>query len=286
MNCRSMTVSSKPRETTPSTKPDWPLCVFIWTASDSYGSMAWQISVDHCPFWPSSGFSTTGRSFPIIQSEELVDTFEAVSLPEARQLLRFELNYNDEDERVEVLARTRPFRTVARNANERAIADYLDRIAPGATGEMSRVLGEFQTLQGNQFGEAFAGMSPASYGASTGAALNTARLNSQVVSNRMQSLWSGAATRQAEASSSRLDGILLAYNGPNASLGKFAGPSSTGGFPAALGGLGQCLWPMDDPGCRRRICGLRQRYLRGGPRNGLRSFRNLAGGSELRLFQQ
>jgi len=164
-----------------------------------------------------------GEVFPIIRSEELVDTFPAVSLPEARQLLRFELNYNDEDEQVEVLARTRPFRTVARNANERAIADYLDRIAPEATGEMSRVLGEFQTLQGNQFGEAFAGMSPASYGASTGAGLNTARLYSQVVSHRMQSLWSGAATRQAEASSSRLDGILLAYNGPNASLGNLVG---------------------------------------------------------------
>ena len=53
--------------------------------------------------------------------------------------------------------------------------------------------------------------------------LNTARLNSQVVSNRMQSLWSGAATRQAEASSSSLDGILLAYNGPNASLGNLVG---------------------------------------------------------------
>ena len=164
-----------------------------------------------------------GQIFPIIQSGELIDTFDDVSLPETRPLLGFALNYNYDDQQVEVTSSTRPFRTVARNANERAIADYLDRIAPGATGEMSRVLGEFQTLQGNQFGEAFAGMSPASYGASTGAGLNTARLYSQVVSNRMQSLWSGAATRQAEASSSRLDGILLAYNGPNASLGNLVG---------------------------------------------------------------
>jgi len=164
-----------------------------------------------------------GQIFPIIQSGGLLGTFDEVSLPETRPLLGFELNYNYNDQQVEVATSTRPFRTVARNANERAIADYLDRIAPGATGEMSRVLGEFQTLQGNQFGEAFAGMSPASYGSSTGAALNTARLNSQVVSNRMQSLWSGAATRQAEASSSSLDGILLAYNGPNASLGNLVG---------------------------------------------------------------
>ena len=164
-----------------------------------------------------------GEVFPIIQSENLVDTFQEVSLPEARQLLRFELNYNDEDERVEVTARTRPFRTVARNANERAIADYLDRIGPGATGEMSRVLGEFQTLEGNQFGEAFAGLSSAEYGASTGAALDTARMYSQVVGNRMQSMRTGGAPPQAKASSQGLDGILLAYNGPNASLGDVVG---------------------------------------------------------------
>ena len=164
-----------------------------------------------------------GQVFPIVQSRNLVDTFQTVVLPEARQLLRFELNYNNEDEQVEVMARTRPFRTVARNANERAIADYLDRIGPGATGEMSRVLGEFQTLEGNQFGEAFAGLSSAEYGASTGAALDTARMYSQVVGNRMQSMRTGGAPPQAKASSQGLDGILLAYNGPNASLGDLTG---------------------------------------------------------------
>ena len=88
---------------------------------------------------------------------------------------------------------------------------------------MARVLGEFQTLQGNQFGEAFAGMSSASYGASTGAALNTARLHAQVVSQRMQSLGAGVAARSAATSSNGLDGLLLAYNGPNASLGDLKG---------------------------------------------------------------
>ncbi len=164
-----------------------------------------------------------GQIFPIIQSGELLNTFDEVSLPETRPLLGFALNYNFDDEQVEVISSTRPFRTVARNANERAIADYLDRIAPGAAGEMSRVLGEFQMLQENQHGQAFAGMSPAAYGGSTGAALQTARQYTQVVSNRMQSLQAGAPAPKAEASAYGLEGILLAYNGPNASLGDVVG---------------------------------------------------------------
>jgi outer membrane autotransporter protein len=165
-----------------------------------------------------------GQIFPIIQSGELLlNTFDEVSLPETRPLLGFALNYNYDDEQVEVISSTRPFRTVARNANERAIADYLDRIAPDAGGEMSRVLGEFQMLQENQHGQAFAGMSPAAYGGSTGAALQTARQYTHVVANRMQSLQAGASAPRAEVSAYGLEGILLAYNGPNASLGDVVG---------------------------------------------------------------
>ena len=230
-----------------------------------------------------------GQIFPIIQSQSLADTFQDVDLPEARQLLRFELNYNNEDEQVEVVARTRSFRTVARNANERAIADYLDRIGTYASGELSRVLGEFQTLQGRQFGEAFAGMSPASYGASTGAALNTSRLYSQVIGNRMQSLGagpSGSSSPEGRCIRIRSGRHPAGLQRPERLPGRSDQPPGPDRRPAALGRLGQCLRPMGEPGWRRRFRGLRQRHLRRRFRNGLRPFGKLVGRSQFRLFQQ
>jgi hypothetical protein len=65
-------------------------------------------------------------------------------LPESTPLLNFGIN--QQTDVFEVVVDAASFTTTATNQPENTVAEYLDRIAPSATGDLYNVLGEIQLL--------------------------------------------------------------------------------------------------------------------------------------------
>lgn len=117
----------------------------------------------------SPGVFLDGDSFDIITAPSIGGAisgeFASESLPEATPLLSFSVAQKPNE--VEVVAAAKPFGSVAENRVERAVGNYMDAIAPSATGDLSNVLGEFQQLPESEFETAFSSLSPDSYGDAT-----------------------------------------------------------------------------------------------------------------------
>lgn len=154
-----------------------------------------------------------GTTFDIISADLLNDAFDLDILPLPTVLLSFETHQFSDLLEVEALVES--FTTVATNPVEMILAKYLDEILPGATGDLSLVLGEFQILPESEFGEAFSSLSPGSYDNSTRAVLENIEQYLSSLRGRMRGLRWGGGTSGAQARSS-LEPVLLAYNGPDA----------------------------------------------------------------------
>lgn len=121
----------------------------------------------------SPGLFLDGDTFDIITAPSINGGFASEGLPEPTPLLSFSMVQLQTS--VEVVVSTKPFSSVAVNRVERAVGNYLDAIAPTATGDLWNVLGEFQQLPTSGFETAFSSLSPDSYGGSTLASYSVAR---------------------------------------------------------------------------------------------------------------
>jgi len=162
------------------------------------------------------GYYTNGTRYLIMESVEGINgAFSNVLLPNAVPLLSFDIDQLPNTVEVEVTAPS--ITTVAANRVEMAIANYLDRIIPSATGDLLNVLGEFQSLSSSQLGEAFSSLSPDSYDDYTRTTFDMTRRITQTLQQRMLAVRSYA---QAQKSGSDKP-VLLAFTGSDASLGQF-----------------------------------------------------------------
>ncbi|MEA5115557.1 MAG: autotransporter outer membrane beta-barrel domain-containing protein [Geobacteraceae bacterium] len=160
-----------------------------------------------------------GTTYRIIESANAAGVsgaFSAITLPEAKPLVGF--NVRQLQDAVQVEVETRSFTTVATNPVEWAVAGYLDRIMPTATGDLSDVLGEFQSLAQPQFHTAFSSLSPATYDGLSKAGLAGLKQYQNSLSQRMSNV---RAYNVAAGYGSEPQRVLLAYNGSDANLGRF-----------------------------------------------------------------
>jgi outer membrane lipase/esterase len=115
---------------------------------------------------------------------------------------------------VETIAKSCTF--VARNPVEMAIAQYLDKIMPMSSGDLWRVLGEFQSLSEKEFKRAFKSFSPDAYDNTTRASYFATKEYTDTLQKRMNTLRSGFIIPGAQPrAESKKEPVRLAYNGGN-----------------------------------------------------------------------
>ena len=163
--------------------------------------------------------------YGVIEAEQGVsESFADVTLPAPTQLLAFELNQYPTLVEVEVDAES--FTTVATNRLERTLARYMDGWLSIATGDLKKALGEFQTLSGSEFGEAFQGFSPGQYDSLSLVSADAARQFNRTMLQRVHSVRLLGKTSSSQgrelyfASGNRP--VLLAYNGSTQSIGQLS----------------------------------------------------------------
>ncbi len=186
------------------------------------------------------GYYRDGARYTVLEATGaggLSGAFSALRLPEDLPLLRFDINQLPG--LVEVLVASPAIASVAANPVQMALAAYLDRIAPTASGDLLDVLGEFQALTLGELGEAFATLSPDSYAGATGASFDLSRQFSQLLEQRLALMRSGGYA-QAPAPTPP---ILLASAGSDDDLGRYlASPRQAqvqGGSGLWINGFGQ-----------------------------------------------
>jgi hypothetical protein len=165
-----------------------------------------------------------GTTFNLVEATTLQNRFSQEILPYA-PLLSFSMNYfynPNQPNLAQLIANAKSFTWVATSRVEQTLGQYLDKVMPLATGDFSQVIAKFQVLPLPQFRSAFTSLSPSVYDADTLTTLNITRQYVRTLQQRLravrQNLVSGKT--EAQAQSDRKP-ILLAYNGPNASLGQF-----------------------------------------------------------------
>jgi hypothetical protein len=164
------------------------------------------------------GHFRNGATYNIIEAAGgpgVSGAFGDILLPEIKPLLRFDVHQLPNAIEVEVHARS--FTTVATNRVERTLANYLNRVAPTATGDLSNVLGEFQSLSSSQFGTAFSSLSPDSYDHYTRTTYDSAWQYTGSLQRRLNNVRT-FGTIEGHGPESKP--LLLAFAGSDASLGQ------------------------------------------------------------------
>ncbi|MDI6451289.1 autotransporter outer membrane beta-barrel domain-containing protein [Anaerobaca lacustris] len=124
-------------------------------------------------------------TYDIVAAEALSGSFTDVLLPESSLLLEFSMEQTADHVQVSVTPHS--YASAASNEVEASTGDYLDRIAPQATGNLANTLGTFQTLSPNEFGAAFASLSPAVYDSAATTTFNATTQYNQTLFKRMHS---------------------------------------------------------------------------------------------------
>jgi uncharacterized protein with beta-barrel porin domain len=164
-----------------------------------------------------------GTTFNIIEATTLQNRFSQEILSYA-PLLTFSTNYfydPNQPNLVQIIANAKSFTWVATNRVELTLGQYLDKVMPLAAGDFAQVIGEFQGLPISQFRAAFASLSPGVYDANTLTTFNITRQYVRTLQQRMRVLRLNMTTLETEPQAQSDKPILLAYNGPNSSLGQF-----------------------------------------------------------------
>ncbi len=163
-------------------------------------------------------------TYDIVTAETLSGSFDDVLLPESSPLLEFSMEQTPD--RVQVSVTPQSYASVASNEAERDIGEHLDRIAPQATGNLANTLGAFQTLPGNQFGTAFASLSPAVHESATATTFNVTAQYSQTLFKRMHSTRSHIESTDGSLAYSQTERHAVWMDG----FGHWARQDSQGGF--------------------------------------------------------
>jgi outer membrane autotransporter protein len=172
------------------------------------------------------GAYVNGTTYDIITATDITGTFSDIVLPEPTTILSFDVNQKPGV--VEVEANVESFKTVASSRVEQAIADYLDRITPTATGDLSNIIEEFQLLSMSEFGTAFASLSPSLYDNTTRTTYDVTQQYTTTLLKRIHSMQLTGATASTVPQSNVLsgeEGSLLAYYGSAASIGQLYAPA-------------------------------------------------------------
>ena len=124
-------------------------------------------------------------TYDVVVADTLSGSFTDVLLPESLPLLEFAAEQTAD--RVQISVTPHSYASAASNEVEASTGDYLDRIAPQASGDLANTLGTFQTLSGGKFRTAFASLSPAVHESATATTFNTTTQYNQTLFKRMHS---------------------------------------------------------------------------------------------------
>jgi uncharacterized protein YhjY with autotransporter beta-barrel domain len=160
-----------------------------------------------------------GTRYTIFEAGNIDGKFSEVILPASTPLLGFSVL--DEDNIYRVEANAASFTTVSTNKVESAVAEHLNNILPSATGDLSNVIGEFQVLlSSSEIHEAFSSLSPDSYDNGTITTFNIIQQYAKNMEQRMNNLRGSLTTPGIKSGThSEYQPVVLAYNGPDSSIG-------------------------------------------------------------------
>jgi uncharacterized protein YhjY with autotransporter beta-barrel domain len=184
-------------------------------ANNGTASLAGSLSVNK-----GHGAYINGTTYDVVEATDgMSGTFSDVTLPTPSPLLHF--SYEQTPDAAQVEANVASFTTMATNSVGRAVATYLDTILPTASGNLSDVLGNIQSLSAPDLSAAYASLSPDTYNSSTQAAADGIAANTGSLRQRMQNMRLGeisGGTRFASFSDNKP--VMLAYDGTPARLGR------------------------------------------------------------------
>jgi uncharacterized protein YhjY with autotransporter beta-barrel domain len=130
-----------------------------------------------------------GATYEVLTADRVEGAFARKSLPDSTPLMTFSVE--EQPTAVRVHASVNSFRSVARRRNnvEWAVAGYLDRILPTATGDFSELLGSLQSLPNEaEIERAVTSLGPGTYGNATTSMLSTVQHHGRINHERMASL--------------------------------------------------------------------------------------------------
>jgi len=169
---------------------------------------------------------TDGESLPLLSAESFAieagipTGFPTVNLPPDSALVNFGYDYRfgvAGRDLFEVTTAVDPFKSVAHNSLQRAVAGYLQRIAPAASGDLAEVIGTIQLLpSGSDFDTAFSSLAPDTYDNYTQATFFGVYQYQEVLSRRMRARRAGSLSPQSAFVSDR--SLLLAYTGESSDI--------------------------------------------------------------------
>jgi outer membrane autotransporter protein len=133
----------------------------------------------------------------VVVADTVTDWFSSIALPAPTTLVSFRVN--GPRDHVEIEAIVRGFTTVATNPTHQRIAQHLDTLLPTATGDLAEVLGEFQGLPADRFGQAFGSLGPMAYDSTTQAAVGSTRPYTQSLQRRLETVRAFSRTASGAA---------------------------------------------------------------------------------------
>jgi uncharacterized protein with beta-barrel porin domain len=158
-----------------------------------------------------------GTTYNIIEADAVSNAFSNVMLPPPNNFVSFEMNQSPTF--VQIEAYVKDFTWLATNRVEWAVANYLDRILPSATGDLYWALGQIQDLSQSKYSTALSSLSSDSYDNFTRNTFFTTRRYAKSLQYRMNNirLFLHANGSGNDAS------ILLAYRGSD--VGQLLSPA-------------------------------------------------------------
>ncbi len=152
-----------------------------------------------------------GTTYNIIEANAVNNAFSNVVLPAPNNFVSFGMNQFPTLVQIEVYAKD--FTWLVRNRVEWAVANYLDRILPSATGDLFGMLGQIQNLSQSEFYKALSSLSPDSYDNFTRTTFSATHRYTKSLQYRMNNvrsyLYANGSGNEAP--------ILLAYRGSDVS---------------------------------------------------------------------
>lgn len=148
-----------------------------------------------------------GKTYNIIEANSVNNAFSNVMLPAPNNFVSFGMNQSPT--LVQIEAYVKDFTWLTRNRVEWAVANYLDRILPSATGNVFGLLGQIQNLSQSEFYKALSTLSPDSYDNYTRNTFFTTHQYNKSLQYRMNNVHSYLYADKSDNDAP----ILLAYRG-------------------------------------------------------------------------
>ena len=161
--------------------------------------------------------------FTVMAAPAIAGSFASTELPEATPLLSFALSVNPESVTIE--ADVEPFESVAQTDQEKAIAQCMDAALPQAKGELDQALGAFQTLQADEYADAFEALSPSLYNQLALAALCQGEMHLEALVNQLSNPKAGywAAGLNSDTTAASFGKSAQRFSGQGVTVGRTLG---------------------------------------------------------------